>query len=495
MAAPTLTTAQEIELQVLEHDLQKIGHAQPGGSTRYGDLKDDCHYPHSDEKDAEAAGAPLPEISVQVLDDLEARSLGATSVRPPSAVTEWFQFSTLTMCMFLAGWNDAMIGPLLDTIQAYYSINYTVVSTIFLAKTFGYVLGSLLSVWLTDRLGFGKILVLGSVLQTLAFAAQAPAPPFVVFAAMQFVVGLGLAMQHAQCNGFVAASHSNAHSKLSLLHALYGFGAVVSPFVATQFVHHPHWAYINIISCALSAAVAVEFATVFKGKRQEEIMPECHSEGVGMIQDEQKKTNKYGQIFKIRAVHCLAVFIVFYTGLEITVGSWIVTYVIQLRNGPQSSGYIASGFYLVGAMLSLKLLRSHAWTRRLGPANAKIGHRRVVYVYCALAAILDLLVWQIRSFLGNAVTVAFMGMFLGPIYPLIMSECAVMIPRHILTGAIGWISGFGQVGSAAFPFATGALASRYGIRVMPPLVLAMVAGMPVLFTLALFDKQRKHLAV
>ena len=66
----------------------------------------------------------------------------------------------------------------------------------------------------------------------------------------------------------------------------------------------------------------------------------------------------------------------------------------------------------------------------------------------------DILVWQLRSFLGNAITVSFMGMFLGPLYPLIMSECAVMIPRHILTGAIGWIAGFGQIGSAAFPFMT-----------------------------------------
>lgn len=36
-------------------------------------------------------------------------------------------------------------------------------------------------------------------------------------------------------------------------------------------------------------------------------------------------------------------------------------------------------------------------------------------------------------------------------------------------GVVGWISGFGQAGSAAFPFVTGLLASRYGIIALQPL--------------------------
>lgn len=71
--------------------------------------------------------------------------------------------------------------------------------------------------------------------------------------------------------------------------------------------------------------------------------------------------------------------------------------------------------------------------------------------------------------LGDAIAVSFMGFFLGPIYPLIMSESGMMLPRHLLTGSIGWIAGFGQVGSAVFPFITGALASKWGVQVLPPL--------------------------
>ena len=47
-------------------------------------------------------------------------------------------------------------------------------------------------------------------------------------------------------------------------------------------------------------------------------------------------------------------------------------------------------------------------------------------------------------------------------------------------GATGWISGFGQAGSAAFPFVTGLLASRYGIIALQPLWVFYFLGKGVM---------------
>jgi len=41
---------------------------------------------------------------------LEAATGTGLPIRAQSAAVEWFQFSTLSMCMFLAGWNDAIVG-------------------------------------------------------------------------------------------------------------------------------------------------------------------------------------------------------------------------------------------------------------------------------------------------------------------------------------------------------------------------------------------------
>jgi fucose permease len=44
-------------------------------------------------------------------------------------------------------------------------------------------------------------------------------------------------------------------------------------------------------------------------------------------------------------VHLLAFFILVYVGVEVTIGGWIVTYIIDVRGGDASSGYISAGFF------------------------------------------------------------------------------------------------------------------------------------------------------
>ena len=66
---------------------------------------------------------------------------------------------------------------------------------------------------------------------------------------------------------------------------------------------------------------------------------------------------------KNMSVHFMGIFILFYVGLEVTLGSksspsyapipqvfmsvigWIVTYIIEVRGGGPSSGYVSAGFF------------------------------------------------------------------------------------------------------------------------------------------------------
>lgn len=139
-----------------------------------------------------------------------------------------------------------------------------------------------------------------------------------------------------------------------------------------------------------------------------------------------------------------------------------------------------------------------------------MGEHRVVFVYALLAIVyvpiyfrlhcqcrwywsayhesLEVTIWVVPSIIENGVAVnlrlfvsqkflvdscdiqvSFIGLLLGPLFPLLISHTAKVIPRRILTGALGWISGIGMAGSAALPFATGLLAARYGISSLQPL--------------------------
>ena len=86
-----------------------------------------------------------------------------------------------------------------------------------------------------------------------------------------------------------------------------------------------------------------------------------------------KKMGSFKKVLTTPAVHLLAFFILFYTGVEVTIGGtvlavvtttsfhtrynaglmmdlfltlgWIVTFIINVRGGGPSSGYISSGFF------------------------------------------------------------------------------------------------------------------------------------------------------
>lgn len=61
------------------------------------------------------------------------------------------------------------------------------------------------------------------------------------------------------------------------------------------------------------------------------------------------------------------------------------------------------------------------------------------------------------------------GLFLGPIFPLILNQCGNLVPGYLLSGAIGWIVSIGVTGIALIPFMAGALSDKYGVVAIQPL--------------------------
>ncbi|KAJ7892856.1 MFS general substrate transporter [Mycena olivaceomarginata] len=383
---------------------------------------------------------------------------------------ERVQLCALYWCLFLAGWNDGTLGPLIPRIQKVYHVNFAIVSLIFIFAAVGFIGGAMINVPLTDRLGFGKMMILGSACQIIAYALQAPAPPFPVFVLSFVLNGVGIAIQDAQANGYVASLKSSSETKMGLLHGAYGAGALVAPLVATQFSQLPHWSFHYLVSLGVAISNTLVLSSVFGLKTQDECLATV-GEAAGETSASEHST--FRQILSTKTVHLLAFFILVYVGVEVTIGGWIVTYIIDVRGGGASSGYISAGFF--GGLMTGRV--ALLWL------NQKIGERRVLYLYALLAIGLELIVWLVPSLIGDAVAVSLVGMLLGPIYPITMNYAGRVLPRYILTGSIGWIAGFGQAGSAVFPFITGAVASKTGIKALQPLLISMMSFIVVLWAL------------
>lgn len=350
-------------------------------------------------------------------------------------------------------------------------MNFIVVSLMFVFACVGFVSGALINVPLNDKLGFGRVITIGAFCQVIGYAIQAPGPPFPAFVFAFVINGVGIALQDAQANGFVATLKDNPEAKMGILHAAYGVGALAAPLVATQFAQLHRWSFHYIVSLGLATANTIVLGVIFRLKNQDDCLLQAGETIAQKVAGEDD--HKFRQIMQTKAVHLLAIFVLVYVGVEVTIGGWIVTFIVQVRKGGPSSGYISSGFFGGLALGRVLLL----WV------NQKVGERRALFIYALLAIGLEVVVWTVPSLVGDAIFVSIIGLLLGPMYPIAMNHASRVLPRWILTGSIGWIAGFGQAGSAVLPFMTGAIAEKHGIKTLHPFLAAMMVVMILLWAI------------
>jgi len=179
---------------------------------------------------------------------------------------------------------------------------------------------------------------------------------------------------------------------------------------------------------------------------------------------EETNDDKFGQLMRNKAVHLLALFLMVYIGVEVTIGGWIVTFLMIARGGGPMSGYVSTGFFgglTLGRVVLVEV------TKKIGTANS-------IYIYTILAIFFQMIIWLVPSFTAAAISVTIIGILLGPMYPIAINHVGRVLPRHLVNGTVGWMSACGAGGSALLPLITGAIASNFGIESLQPFLLAMM---------------------
>ena len=107
--------------------------------------------------------------------------------------------------------------------------------------------------------------------------------------------------------------------------------------------------------------------------------------------------------------------------IPVSVGGWVVTYMMRVRHGaPLASAIVSTGFW-IGITLG-----------------------RVF-----LGFVTPMLFWRISNFVVSAVMVAFLGFFMGPLFCIPMVAAAKLLPKRLHVSAIGFSTAFGGGGAAA----------------------------------------------
>lgn len=393
---------------------------------------------------------------------------------PPEVIESEEPLNTATImkliscafAFFLAGINDGSVGALIPYMLRSYNIGTGSVTATYGAAFPGWLVVAVVGGYVSGRIGSGGALILGAASQLLGQMCRIWASSFGVFAMTFFFTALGQAFQDSQANTFVSRVKS-AHRWLGVIHASYGFGCMVGPLLATAIASSKpsHWQRFYYVPMALGVLNMTLVSWAF---RKEILLRRPAAEDGSMASHGiDKAINDMKATVKQRTTWTLSMFYFFYLGAGITVGGWLVEFLVTTRKGQLSSvGYVATGYYGGSALGRLILVE---------PTH-RFGERPMLLIYSVLCLVLQIVFWQVKSVIADAVVVSLMGFLLGPFFAAGISVGTKLLPKDIHAPALSLIFVVGQAGGMLFPVLTGVIAARVGVGALQPMVIGLLVA-------------------
>ena len=175
-----------------------------------------------------------------------------------------------------------------------------------------------------------------------------------------------------------------------------------------------------------------------------------------------------GAALRDRGVLAGAAMLAVYVGVELGVGNWAFSYLVQGRGLSQSlAGYAVSGYWL--GLTAGRFL--------ISPVATRLGLTTSGLMYCCLSGIAAAmtLTWLAPTGVTAGAALVLLGFFLGPVFPTTMAVAQRLTSARLAPAAIGVMNAGSSVGGAALPWLAGAIIQGAGIRTLFPFMLAMAA--------------------
>lgn len=376
------------------------------------------------------------------------------------------------VAFILIGASDGAVGVLLPSMRAHYGVDKATISLLFLASAAGYLTAAFNSGPLVGKLGYRLFLLAGAASFVLGATTFSLMPPFVLILLAALAVGFGIGVIDAGLNAYIAGLPDNT-VKLNYLHAFYGAGAWFGPVVASGLLAAQlGWNSVYLVWVALGLTVLIGFGLAFQGRRA---TPAAAATDAGR--------SVLIAALKLRVVWLGALFLFFYVGAEVSLGSWSYSFLTEDRHGATLlSGWAVSGYWL-GLTLGRVTLANLA---------RKVGNKRLIQGCLAGVLLGVLLIWLAPTNAAAALGLGLTGFSLGPIFPTTIALMSGLVEARILPSAIGFLASLGSMGAAFFPWLAGNLAQQVGLWSLLPYAMLLTCVM-LCFWLALQARPRSSL--
>ncbi|MFC4532542.1 MFS transporter [Sphaerisporangium dianthi] len=385
----------------------------------------------------------------------------------------------------LVGVSAGVGGVLLPSQIADYRVDNATIGITFFTFSAGFMLAGITAGALIQRLGIRMALAVGCGAYVLAALYTATRPPFLALVAVQVVAGYGTGVLEAALNTYLTRL-PNATTLLNRLHAFFGVGALLGPLMAAWILTLAPWPAVWLALALLALPLAAGFLTIYPRDDVPAPRDTAHrgrtpQDGTSSDQPSHAAADSaaahgpepagrglLASALRSPAVLLASLLLAVYVGLELGVGNWGFTYLVEEQAQPSLiAGYVISGYWL-GLTLGRFLV---------SPAAARVGLGAAGMVYACLAGVTAtaVLTWLAPVPAVAAAGFVLLGFFLGPIFPTVMAMVPRLTSARLVPTVIGVTNGVSLIGGAVFPWLAGTLAQGVGMWTL--MLFAVILGL------------------
>lgn len=300
---------------------------------------------------------------------------------------------------------------------------------------------------LIERVGPGLTLMVAAWVEAIAVVALAAAGSWSWVLVAVAVQGIAVGTLDSAYNTFAALELSP--SAMNLLHAGFGVGATLGPWLMAAFLARDlGWRPAMLVVAGFVAVIGGALAVT---RSRWAIRSTDHHPGEGLA-----------PAWGARHLVILVLFFLF-SGVEIATGQWAYTLLHEGRGiAPGLAGLAAGGFFagLTGSRLLLGLAGAAAPVRPVLAGS----------LFMAVLA-LALLVWSPVVWVGP-VALVLAGAGIGPLFPLHTSLTPARFGRMASARLVSYQVGAAGAGVAIVPWAVGRLVDSNGVAAIEIALLA-----------------------
>ncbi|MBO3745005.1 MFS transporter [Streptosporangiaceae bacterium NEAU-GS5] len=360
----------------------------------------------------------------------------------------------------LVGISAGVSGVLLPAQIDDYHVTMTTIGLTFFVFSAGFFLAGSFTGALVQRFGTRISLAIGGGAYVLSGLYMGLRPPFIGLVAIQILAGFGTGTLESVLNAYLAGLPS-ATTLLNRLHAFFGVGALLGPLLAAWMLGFLSWPAVWLVLAAVCLSLTAAFLAAYPrhapAPAPDAVTPDAPDTPV----EPTANGGLLAAALRSPAIVLASIFLSVYVGLEISVGNWGFTLMVDQHSASRIvAGYLVSGYWL-GLTLGRFLISPFA--ARIGMSAARMSLACLVGVVAA-----SVLVWLAPFAVVAGVGLVLLGFFLGPLFPTAMAVVPDLASPRLVPTAIGLMNGVSVIGGSALPWLAGALGEGIGIWTLMP---------------------------